>query len=131
MYDFNEWCCGGKVLARRRWPLGVELRIEPDAAPAWEETLQPWEATATADALEGLASGAVHAGLSSLSVQRDASKVEVSVTGAMLRNAVEVVMDLDRASRLASILRPISAPPTKRGGGTNSRRDRIMRHIFG
>jgi len=130
MYDFDEWCCGGRVQARRRWPLGVELRIEPSAAGAWEETLQPWEASAAADALEGLSSGAVHAGLSSLSVQRDASKVEVRVTGVMLRAPVAVVMSLAQASGLASVLRPLVRPRPGWGSGADRRRDGIMRRIF-
>jgi hypothetical protein len=130
MYDFDEWCCGARVRARRRWPLGVELRIEPNAAGAWEETLQPQEAAAVADALEGLSSGAVHAGLSSLSVRRDASKVEVSVTGVMLRAPVAVVMFLGAATRLASVLRPAQRPPAGWSSGTDRRRDGIMRRIF-
>jgi len=131
MYDFDEWCGGGRVLARRRWPLGVELRIEPNALAAWEETLQSWEAAAAADALEGLASGAVHAGLSSLTMRRDASAVEVRITGVMLRTVVVIRIDLAGASRLAAVLRPIPAPPAKWSSGANRRRDRIMRRIFG
>lgn len=132
MYDFDEWCSGGKVCARRRWPLGVELRIEPRAAAAWEATLRSWEATEVADALEGFTSGGTsRVGLNSLAVRRDASAAEVSITGAMLRAPVTVRMDLAGASRLASVLRPAPAPSAGWSSGADRRRDGIMRRIFG
>lgn len=130
MYDFDEQCCGGKVLARRRWPLGVELRIEPNIATAWRATLSR-EATEVADALDGLMSGTVRVGLDNLTVRRNASAAEIGITGVMLRMTVAIRMDLAQASRLASVLRPPAPAQAKRSSGANRRRDEIMRQIFG
>ncbi len=134
-YEFEEKCRGGWVRAARAQHGAAAMRIEPDSGMAWDGSLQHREATAVADILEGgvytVGASPIRIGLEEVSVRRTAFGAEISVDGVMRHLKVNVELDRRQASGLAKCLRPPPSPATAWNAGPDSRRDRLMRGMFG
>lgn len=130
-YDFEEKCRGGWVRAVRAHDAAA-MRIEPDFGMAWDGSLQHSEATAVADTLEGRRSiSPIRIGLEEVTVRRFPDGAEISVVGVMIHSKVRVALDHRQAAELAKCLRPPPLPVPKWNAGADSRRDRLMKGIFG